>query len=108
MIYLILFLTLLIFLISFGVNYVRYLGRLKRNYKTEWQELLNKDPFVGGMGVETRWLHGPVAPLISIFNIKKDYGDSEIKAFKKRAIAQAVIILACFVLFVVMVALSNR
>jgi hypothetical protein len=97
--------TLLI--VGLLVTYKRYSSFLKRFYREEWLRLLNEDPFVGGLGAEARWLHGPVAPLISIFNMNEDYKDPKVRRYKKLAVLQLTGVIVCLMLLILLPLLSK-
>lgn len=99
------FFSFLLFLLWFLINYSLYTSYLKKNHFDKWKELYSKDPFLPDGGPELRWLREPVAPLVSIFNLKEDYGDPRITIYKKRAKFQAFGILASLILLTIIIPL---
>jgi len=107
MIFLITLVICLLSLVGLMVTYRKYLGFMRKFYREEWRSLLNKDPFVGGLGEESRWLHGPVVPFISILNLHEDYEDPKIRRFKKSAVAQMAVIIISLMVLILMPLLTK-
>lgn len=90
-------LTVSSFIIGY-TNYKKYYEYLKFNYNVEFVKLIKKDRVIDAVGEWIRWPIGSAWLLLSIFNIKEDYGDNNITNYKKKSLIYFVMTIGLFLL----------
>lgn len=92
-----LLLIIVISILAYHVYFWKYYKYLKIHHRRIWLTLLNKDPLVREVG---DWIRGfgSIYLLLSIFRIREDYGDPNIKKLKKKTLVSLLVFLFCFAL----------
>lgn len=79
-------------------NYKKYYEYIKTKHSTEFIKLIRKDKYIDAVGEWVRWPVGSAWLLLSVFNLKEDYGDNTVSIYKSKLLKYFVLLITLFII----------
>lgn len=97
-------LTLLLNVVSLLTSFVyyrKYYVRMKTEHASEWLDLMNRDEAIAFLGEWIRWPFGSIYLIQSFVRPTPDFGDAQLRVFKRRGVLAGYVFACSFLVFLV-------